>query len=315
MPHVTDIRATFDSYPGVEIPAEVSEIGSEPTESTRTYPVKLLLTPPPGVAILPGMAGRVRGKPGRIAGQFKGVVIPVAAAFSPDGATGSFVWVVKEPGGTVHRQPVTLGEPVVGGISVTSGLTPGTLVAAAGVHTLREGQTVRLLADGGGREAAGTRHSQPHLYALHRPPRGVGRDCGFLLPWPAGGARFHHQGGGGLDGLSPATPIEVERDVTDRIESKLQELKQVDYLESSSQEGLSTIKVVIKPRYSSEQIPQVWDELRRKVGDVAPQLPKGAGPSSVGDDFGDVYGLLLAVTGDGYSRRYPSGTPPTSRRS
>jgi multidrug efflux pump subunit AcrB len=48
-----------------------------------------------------------------------------------------------------------------------------------------------------------------------------------------------------------ATPIEVERDVTDRIESKLQELKQVDYLESSSQEGLSTIKVVIKPEYST----------------------------------------------------------------
>ena len=50
-----------------------------------------------------------------------------------------------------------------------------------------------------------------------------------------------------------ATPSEVERDVTDRIETKLQELKQVDYLESSSQEGLSTIKVVIKPAYSSSQ--------------------------------------------------------------
>jgi multidrug efflux pump subunit AcrB len=98
-----------------------------------------------------------------------------------------------------------------------------------------------------------------------------------------------------------ATPTEVERDVTDRIETKLQELKQVDYLESSSQAGLSTIKVVIKPAYSSQQIPQIWDELRRKVADVAPQLPQGAGPSAVGDDFGDVYGLLLAVTGDRYS--------------
>jgi multidrug efflux pump subunit AcrA (membrane-fusion protein) len=128
----------------------VSEIGTEPTESTRTYPVELLLTPPPGVVILPGMAGRVRGKPGpEIAGQFKGVVIPVSAAFSPDDAAGSFVWVVDEPGGTVHRQAVTLGEPVVGGVSVTSGLTPGTLVAAAGVHTLREGQAVRLLEEQG----------------------------------------------------------------------------------------------------------------------------------------------------------------------
>ena len=60
--------------------------------------------------------------------------------------------------------------------------------------------------------------------------------------------------------------------------------------------------MIIKPVYTSAQIPQIWDELRRKVGDVAPQLPKGAGPSSVGDDFGDVYGLLLAVTGDGYSQ-------------
>lgn len=107
-----------------------------------------------------------------------------------------------------------------------------------------------------------------------------------------------------------ATPIEVERDVTDRIETKLQELKQVDHLESSSQTGLSTIKVVIKPAYSSQEMPQVWDELRRKVNDIAPQLPRGAGPSAVGDDFGDVYGLLLAITGDGFSsgeiKRYAS---------
>jgi multidrug efflux pump subunit AcrB len=98
-----------------------------------------------------------------------------------------------------------------------------------------------------------------------------------------------------------ATPREVERDVTDRIETKIQELKQVDYLESFSREGLSVIKVFVKPSYTSKEIPQIWDELRRKVGDIAPQLPKGAGPSLVGDDFGDVYGLLLAVTGDGYS--------------
>jgi multidrug efflux pump subunit AcrB len=98
-----------------------------------------------------------------------------------------------------------------------------------------------------------------------------------------------------------ATASEVEQDVTDRIEAKLQELKQVDYLESFSRDGLSVIKVFIKPFYTSKDIPQVWDELRRKVGDIAPQLPKGAGPSLVGDDFGDVYGLLLAVTGDGYS--------------
>jgi multidrug efflux pump subunit AcrB len=92
-----------------------------------------------------------------------------------------------------------------------------------------------------------------------------------------------------------ATPAEVERDVTDRIEAKIQELKQVDYLESSSREGLSVVKVVIKSSYTSKDIPQIWDELRRKVGDIAPQLPKGAGPSAVGDDFGN--GLWAAAGG------------------
>src|SRR3569832_887259 len=64
-----------------------------------------------------------------------------------------------------------------------------------------------------------------------------------------------------------ATPAEVERDVTDRIEAKLQELKQVEHLESFSRQGLSVVKVFIKPSYSSAEVPQIWDELRRKVGD------------------------------------------------
>ena len=146
VPHVVDLRATFDAFPGIEIPAEVSQVGSEPSESTRTYPVKVLLTPPQGVGILPGMAGRLRGKPGpEIAQQVRGVIIPLSATFSPDDAHGSFVWVVSETDKVVHRQPVTLGEPVVGGVTVTEGLEPGSVVVAAGVHRLREGQSVRIL--------------------------------------------------------------------------------------------------------------------------------------------------------------------------
>jgi RND family efflux transporter MFP subunit len=154
VPHVVDVRVTFDAFPGAEIPAEVSEIGSEPSENTRTYPVKLLLTPPLGVTILPGMAGRVRAKPGpEIAQQANGagVVIPLSATFSPDDATGSFVWVVNGATKTVYRQKVTLGEPVVGGVSVASGLVPGNLVVEAGVHSLQEGQAVRIPETSGGK--------------------------------------------------------------------------------------------------------------------------------------------------------------------
>ncbi|MDY0884959.1 efflux RND transporter periplasmic adaptor subunit [Dongia soli] len=145
VPYMVDLKVTFDAVPGIEIPAEVSEIGREPSETTRTYLVKLLLTPPPGVIVVPGMAGQARGRPGpEIAKELQGVLIPLSATFSPDDATRSFVWVVNEGAKTVHRQPVTLGEPVVGGVSVTEGLASGNLIVTAGVHSLREGQAIRV---------------------------------------------------------------------------------------------------------------------------------------------------------------------------
>ena len=78
-----------------------------------------------------------------------------------------------------------------------------------------------------------------------------------------------------------ASPREVELEVTDRIELAIQEMPQVDYLKSFSRAGLSLIEVNIKPEYWSDRLPQVWDELRRKVNDYQGQLPPGAGPSLV----------------------------------
>ena len=98
-----------------------------------------------------------------------------------------------------------------------------------------------------------------------------------------------------------ATPREVEEEVTDRIEKAVQKLGQIKELESRSEPGRSTVQVKIKDQYDSEALPQVWDELRRKVNDVQAQLPPGAGPSIVVDDFGDVYGIFVAIYGDDYS--------------
>ena len=96
---------------------------------------------------------------------------------------------------------------------------------------------------------------------------------------------------------------EVEQEVTERIEVKLQEIKEIDVIESTSRPGISTIKVDIQARFWSDQLPQIWDTLRRKVRDVEASLPPGAGRPIVNDDFGDVFGLLMAVTSDGYSYR------------
>ena len=107
VPYAVDIKVTFDAFPGVEIPAEISEIGKEPSETTRTYAVKLLVAPPSGVTIIPGMAGRARARPGpQIADRFKGAVVPLSAIFSPDDVSGSFAWIVNEASRTVSRRKV-----------------------------------------------------------------------------------------------------------------------------------------------------------------------------------------------------------------
>jgi multidrug efflux pump subunit AcrB len=98
-----------------------------------------------------------------------------------------------------------------------------------------------------------------------------------------------------------ASASEVEEEVTDELEIAIQKLSQLDELQSKSDRGLSTITVSIKPKYDKESLPQVWDELRRKVGDAQKNLPPGAGPSIVVDDFGDVYGVFVAVYGSEYS--------------
>ncbi|MEQ9618584.1 MAG: efflux RND transporter permease subunit [Deltaproteobacteria bacterium] len=98
-----------------------------------------------------------------------------------------------------------------------------------------------------------------------------------------------------------ASAEEVEEEVTNVIEKAAQELGQLKRVESMSSRGLSTVKAIIKDEYDKNGLPQVWDELRRKVNDYQTQLPPGAGPSLVNDDFGDVYGGYLAISGEGYT--------------
>jgi multidrug efflux pump subunit AcrB len=106
-----------------------------------------------------------------------------------------------------------------------------------------------------------------------------------------------------------ASSEEVALEVTNPIETACQQLGQLKRVESESTRGRSVVKVVIADRYDRLKIPQVWDELRRKINDIQPRLPPAVrGTSMVIDDFGDVYGIFLAITGEGFSypelRRY-----------
>src|SRR5262245_21565344 len=99
-----------------------------------------------------------------------------------------------------------------------------------------------------------------------------------------------------------ASAEEVTNEVTNPIERACQQLGQLDRVDSESSRGMSVVTARIMDRYHKDRIPQVWDELRRKVLDVQAQLPPSVrGRSRVVDDFGDVYGIFLAISGDGYS--------------
>ncbi len=96
-----------------------------------------------------------------------------------------------------------------------------------------------------------------------------------------------------------ATAEEVEEEVADVIETALQQMRQLDRVESKSMPGMAQITVEIDMRYGPDEIPQIWDEMRRRIGDVRGELPAGARAPIINDDFGDVYGLFYAVTTQG----------------
>ena len=99
-----------------------------------------------------------------------------------------------------------------------------------------------------------------------------------------------------------ATPFEVEQLVSEPVARELQSMRKVKKIISESYYGLSRIMVELESGTRAKEIPQLWDELRRKVANIESQLPAGAGPLSVNDDFSDVYGLYYGlVADDGFS--------------
>ncbi len=95
-----------------------------------------------------------------------------------------------------------------------------------------------------------------------------------------------------------ASRNQVEEQVTEIIERELQSHPLVDWIKSESRPGFSYVKVSMYQYIPKENFQQIWDELRRKVLNVQPQLPKEASTISVNDDFGDVFGIYYTLTAD-----------------
>lgn len=95
-----------------------------------------------------------------------------------------------------------------------------------------------------------------------------------------------------------AEPAEVERLITEPISREIQSMSGVYKIKSESMYGISKITFELLPSLPASSIPQKWDELRRKVLNIQPQLPSGSSVPTVSDDFGDVFGIYYGLTAD-----------------
>jgi multidrug efflux pump len=98
-----------------------------------------------------------------------------------------------------------------------------------------------------------------------------------------------------------ATATEMQKQVADKIEKKLQELPYLDRVESYSQPGVSFIRVNLSDRTPPSRVKELWYQVRKKVGDIRGELPSGIIGPSFNDEFGDVYSVVYMLTADGLS--------------
>jgi multidrug efflux pump len=97
-----------------------------------------------------------------------------------------------------------------------------------------------------------------------------------------------------------ATATEVSQQVTDRIEKKLLETGQYEFLRSYSKPGESMVMFMAKDSLLSENMPDLWYEVRKKVGDIKHTLPQGVQGPFFNDEFGDTFGNIYALSGEGF---------------
>jgi len=101
-----------------------------------------------------------------------------------------------------------------------------------------------------------------------------------------------------------ATAEQVHKEVTYHIEEALQLMPQLKWIKMSiSRPGMSDISITFKDQYNAKDFPDIYDEVRRKIADMQHLLPPGAQPPIIVDSFADVYGVYLALSGDGYTYR------------
>ena len=217
----------------------------------------------------------------------------------------SQVWIVDPESMRTSRRDVKVGPLTGQNIAILEGLDAGELIVAAGVNAVQEGMWVRPM------EAREGPVMLPSQFAIEKKVIswmlvlifGVGGMVAFFSLGQLEDPPFTIKDAKIVVAYPGASPQQVEEEVTFPVEQALQQLAALDEVVSTSSTGLSQITASIQKTYGGAELQQVWDGVRRKIDDmiVKGELPPGTSQPLINDDFGDVFGMMFAVTGTGYS--------------
>lgn len=146
---VDTIVVQFDAFPKELIPAQIKEISNEASPDTRTYPVTLSMHQPKSIEILPGMAGKAKGRVAQKSDLPNTLTVPTSSLLTHGSDHKNYVWVIDSKTLQVHQHEVHIGELTPTGVSILDGLTSGEWIVTAGIHSLKEGEKVTILNQSG----------------------------------------------------------------------------------------------------------------------------------------------------------------------
>ncbi len=285
---------------------------------TRTYAARIAV-PQANAAMGLGMTATVRVE---LPNQGPRWRLPLAALVPPvdpvaqPSASGAAVWRVDEASGKVVRTAVEVAgfagnEVLIAEASrrASAWWWPGRRAGGRPAGAPAGGRRWHCRAGGPSRRRAAVRRFNISAWALEH----AALTRYFMVLLLLAGLWSYFQMGQNEDpaftfrvmvvraSLPGATALQVEEQLTDRIERKLQETPWLDKLRSYSKPGEALVLVTLKGAVPPREIPGIWYQVRKKVGDIAGTLPPGTRGPFFNDEFGDTYGSIYALSGEGYS--------------
>ena len=292
-----EVAAQLDS--SVRVGGKVREIAPQADAATRTRRVKITLDHPPNAFRL---GSTITAWP--VEGARKAVRLPASAILVKDAKP--YVWIVDPATSKVALREVVLAAGDADPVEVTSGLDPRDA----------SGDRRRPLADrgpAGAAASAGDAVSRFNLSEWALEHRSL--VWYFMIVFAVAGV-FSYLGLGREEDPNftiktmiiqaqwpGASAAEVAKQVTDRIEKKLEELESLDFTRSVTTAGQTIVFVNLLPTTKAKDVPYAWVSVRNMIGDIQSTFPSGVVGPSFNDRFGDVYGNIMAFTADGLTDR------------